>query len=896
MYANDVFLIEFMAWKNRTQRETSTNWFGCRSNPTVDGKRVYYRCNRSGCPRVLNEELIADQSAKDLGEVVQSTDLETQENVKTAKKKDRERDNKGVISVKTYTVCSSFLNLKISNGKYLATFCTGHSTHDIEPEFLKIPETIKVDIASKLLAGVTVKSILKTIREDTESTYSQLKLITRKDIENIIAKDCINQDYKLDADDANSVHKFVEKDDGKNVILYKPCGETDGRYPELKAPDFALGIMSKTQQNVLVKAVNSPTSIICADATHGTTKYNFKLVTFLVVNSFGNGVPCAFLFTNREDEHVLSYFLDSIKKRTGNLEPKKFMTDDAAAYWNAFQSTMNCEKTQHLLCTWHVDKNWRKNLMKIADVEERAKIYKQLCLLRTETEETKFEIMMTNFIQRILSKDHTSEFGEYFKSHYSTRAQCWANCYRHYSFINTNMYLESMHKVLKYCVFEKKSIRRLDHAIHLVTILFGQIFGKYERMLVKPCSTKNTSQIFNLHQESKQQINHFTVERGLSPDQLIVKEKSSGNSFEINLNFPGKHECNLVCKTCKFCIDTFICSCRKNKSKGQFCIHLHLISTKPDLLPIFEQPECRFFKYLDQMKSNKAKLEQKKASFLKFLTVANQGSKVDNNETCGEIDQTVSHDGEMTSNFADQMDILDDGYTWSYDDQVHDDCLAEQVKGAALLENVAPLVNESSNDTISSVSISPIMCPLDAFDLEFKYGFQVWEQMKKEARQNPENFQKVLNSIPQLKTNLVEFISKMLPLLNETSCLKNHQNQFKAMNVSKQRASFNSNPKKAGRKRLKTSMYMPTTPEKKTYEERLMDSNLTPVKKSKETSNGKTGKNRKNTNIQSKKINNTKSQQQKNQKISAIKSQPNNKAVNAKSQSKKKPKETDPPF
>lgn len=160
------------------------------------------------------------------------------------------------------------------------------------------------------------------IRENTDSTYSKLKLITRKDIENLIAKECINQDYKLDHDDAHSVHKFVKKDNGETVVLYKPCGETDKRYPELKTSDFALGIMTKTQQEVLLKAMDSPTSIMCADATHGTTKYNFKLATLLVVNSFGNGVPCALYFTNREDEHALSYLLDSIKQRTGKLDPK----------------------------------------------------------------------------------------------------------------------------------------------------------------------------------------------------------------------------------------------------------------------------------------------------------------------------------------------------------------------------------------------------------------------------------------------------------------------------------------------------------------------------------------------------------------------------------------------
>ena len=549
------------------------------------------------------------------------------------------------------------------------------------------------------------------------------------------------------------------------------------------------------------------------------------------------------------------------------------MTDDAPAYWNAFRSTMGCEKTQHLLCTWHVDKNWRKQLKKIVDLDERVKTYKQLCLLRTEPDEVKFETMLTNFVQRTTSKDQTKEYGDYFKTYYSTRAHCWANCFRHHSFINTNMYLESMHKTLKYCVFEKKAVRRLDHAIYLVSVLFDQIYGKYRRMLIKPCATKRTAQIFKMHMQSKGKVNQFTIERGSSLDQLIVKDKSTSESYKINLNYPGKHECNLVCKSCKYCIDTFICSCRANKNKGEFCVHLHLISTVPKLLPKFELPDCRFFKYLNLIKANKAKLERIKTSS-KSSSTSKQNSYISQKETCGETDNDqVSLDyeeawfgGDYDGGEAWPDDDYDDGEVLPNDEcdngeadkQVGGDQDEEEVKGASdMSEGV------TSKDLISSDSSCPIMCPLEAFDLEIKYGVQVWEQMKKEAKQNPDHFQKVLGSIPDLKESLVQFISEMLPLLKEPPCLQNHQNQFTAMNISKQ-IRFDSNPKKAGRKRQKTSMHMPSTPEKETIEKRLLDPTVTPIKKAKKTpKTTKTKKAQKEATKNSKKTN-TKSNKDKN--------------------------------
>ncbi len=79
-----------------------------------------------------------------------------------------------------------------------------------------------------------------------------------------------------------------------------------------------------------------------------------------------------------------------------------------------------------------------------------------------ETDETKFEDMLQKAIEQMLNSDNSREFGEYFETYYSKRKAQWASCYRKSSGINTNMYVESFHKVLKYIYFKGKTNGRVD--------------------------------------------------------------------------------------------------------------------------------------------------------------------------------------------------------------------------------------------------------------------------------------------------------------------------------------------------------------------------------------------------------------------------------------------------
>ena len=95
---------------------------------------------------------------------------------------------------------------------------------------------------------------------------------------------------------------------------------------------------------------------VCIDSTHGTNMYDFNLITVLVIDGFGEGIPVAWAIANREDVTMLVEFLKAIKKRTGHLKPQWFMSDDANQYFNAWKGVFGGDETTKLLCAWHVDR------------------------------------------------------------------------------------------------------------------------------------------------------------------------------------------------------------------------------------------------------------------------------------------------------------------------------------------------------------------------------------------------------------------------------------------------------------------------------------------------------------------------------------------------------------
>lgn len=91
------------------------------------------------------------------------------------------------------------------------------------------------------------------------------------------------------------------------------------------------------------------------------------------------------------------------------------MTDDAEAFYNAWREVFALPH-KRLLCSWHIDKNWRKKLIQlISSKENQARVYKILRCLLTETDLETFEIMLEQALKIFSEDTDLASFKNYFE-------------------------------------------------------------------------------------------------------------------------------------------------------------------------------------------------------------------------------------------------------------------------------------------------------------------------------------------------------------------------------------------------------------------------------------------------------------------------------------------------
>lgn len=209
----------------------------------------------------------------------------------------------------------------------------------------------------------------------------------------------------------------------------------------------------------------APGRVVCMDLTHGTNQYRFCLITLLVVDDFGEVYPVGWCITNREDEQALCLFLEKVYKNTGRImSPLWFMSDEANQYFGAWTKVFG-EGCNKLLCSWHVDRSWR-GLKAIGDSHLEALVYKQLKALMEEPKKAMFDTMLKQCLKEWKSHVKTRDFARYFEKEYAWRTPQWALTYRVGSCINTNIFVEAFHRVLKHVYLHGTLNRRLDILIN----------------------------------------------------------------------------------------------------------------------------------------------------------------------------------------------------------------------------------------------------------------------------------------------------------------------------------------------------------------------------------------------------------------------------------------------
>jgi len=151
--------------------------------------------------------------------------------------------------------------------------------------------------------------------------------------------------------------------------------------------------MTQFQSELLLKFGNDK---IYTDETYGLNGYNFQLCTLVVVDEFGNGYPVAFCFPFKSDTPFYKHYFQCIKNVIGKITANVFMSDDEPAFYNAWNAVMGPVEKQ-LSHTWHVLRNWTKNLSKIQCNEKKTIAFKTLKALLYEINEHNFYIELQKY-------------------------------------------------------------------------------------------------------------------------------------------------------------------------------------------------------------------------------------------------------------------------------------------------------------------------------------------------------------------------------------------------------------------------------------------------------------------------------------------------------------------
>ncbi|GFX90983.1 uncharacterized protein TNCV_197611 [Trichonephila clavipes] len=161
----------------------------------------------------------------------------------------------------------------------------------------------------------------------------------------------------------------------------------------------------------------------------------FDLATLLVLDDKREGFPAAFILSNRQDSTALTLAFAAIKEHTC-ISPRVLMTDDSESFFNAWKTVFGIPE-KRLLCTWHVDRSWRRSIARLITKKEmQVEAYKIVRSLLVETDEAAFDIMLKEALKMFDEKEEKEEFKIYFEQTYSKRSEVWAYCHRNCKNLN----------------------------------------------------------------------------------------------------------------------------------------------------------------------------------------------------------------------------------------------------------------------------------------------------------------------------------------------------------------------------------------------------------------------------------------------------------------------------
>ena len=336
-------------------------------------------------------------------------------------------------------------NIKKCSGKLTALYC-----HDGSVKCSLYPCTNTNHIMRKKLSESEINYIIEKLKCGMSFTQIRSAFVkdfsrnlSRYDVNNLKYRNKISFEFRTNRNDLISTRNILN--------LLKKQHHIYSNVDSIQEIDNLIIVIQFIHQKSIVE---HSAGILCIDSTHGLSKYlkpilkflkklryNFKLTTIVGISKEGNGFPLIYMISKRETENEINILFENFCN-WNKINVNIIMTDDFLPYSKLIPKFF--PNSNHILCIWHVYRAWKRKCDKIYGKVASGQIFQGLMKIQRILDKNEFEKQLENFIENSCEK-----MKKYLVDNYQGRTYKWAACYRQFMQINVNMYIESMHRLLK---------------------------------------------------------------------------------------------------------------------------------------------------------------------------------------------------------------------------------------------------------------------------------------------------------------------------------------------------------------------------------------------------------------------------------------------------------------
>lgn len=462
------------------------------------------------------------------------------------------------VNQETSKFCPSAMKVFLNENNVVVSYLPNHIGHTVKPTFIEhTTQNMRIEHGDNICDRAAVQPLHK------------LPLTTVTSNNNNHSSNCFTLEKKLMKTTYQplSLEQFVtgylSKLDVTEVCLYKPDGTCNDLYPHLKMQDFLLIYMTKGQHHNLT-AYSSGT--ISVDYIYGK---DYTMLTMSVMNNNDEGIPVAYMFTNKVDGNTLTIFFESVKQKSGTISCENFLSDVGELIYSTWENVMGTPQHQ-ILSTWHVLRFWRTHFNNLVEnKEKREMMYNALQNLVREVDEDLFYDQLKSFL---VSDKESQKLLELFTREFiiAGRVKAWSHCYGINAQLNRIMSLGELYQeigmdqIRSYEVAVVVNLRRIVRKkLHMHHIM-RQMKQFQRKKAVGDNHTKskflNIAMVEPLGNSSSWKVIH-------SEDDLVVVERKGDCKV-----------CESGCKLCNTCRHMYLCSCAEYAVSEGTCEHIHLVA------------------------------------------------------------------------------------------------------------------------------------------------------------------------------------------------------------------------------------------------------------------------------------------------------------------------------